>query len=414
MEVAMRLGPNLQEKQIGDLRIISKSLIQSNLKTAFFAAVNHFILFRSGAIETPEKAQEFLDCIKGINQEKVLRVLSCQVNTPETDWELIQRQHLRLAFLNQSLGNEGMIAHLNIPINRLFIDPANLPSEFMSKTIIALYRQLNTEGWAIYTQWMNEEMEKVLKTFKPEAVDEYQLQARLEDFGIETHSLLLNDIKKELKNTLLEMDQIELNKNADSDRSLFSLEKKAIFLRERLKNALQIQYIILNDIVEGIGIIEAAHPELLFLKSKALLLASLLGAETGSPKASVLVPEQQLLLIQLLNQQLGVVTCVNCDTGLERTSIAFSLMLGMAEMSATFPLNDLISLILHQKDPSAVEALRRYVLANLESFSLPIALHQGGKKPIPKGMQANHEFLSYLPSGRFYSDLMKQLSDFAY
>jgi hypothetical protein len=404
----------LLEKSIEEVKIITKRLITSELKNAYFILVDPFYLIRSGSIDTPAKAQQFLECIQK-ETTSPLRILSCQINNPEHEWELIQSQHRRLAALNQILSSQGAIAHLVIPVAPFFIDTTSLPQEFMAKALAKLCRQLNSEGWMTFSRWLNEEMEATLKTFKPEAADEYQLQARLEDFGIETHSLFLNSVERELQDTLLAMNRIELGEPLEN-QTLFSLEKKAISLRERLKTSLEIKYVLLNDIVTGIGIIEAAHPELISLKMKAFLLATLLGQEVNADEIAPLTAEQQLLMLQLLNQQLRVVTAVNCDTGLDRTSIAISLMLSIAELCEQIPIDQMISMILNWDGKASGESdrLRRCVAFNLEQLSWPIIQQVAEKKAnstkFPENWEENLILLSYLPPDSYSLDLISKMA----
>lgn len=326
-----------QTKQIKSNEVLLKN---TSLQNASYSLLKNILIFRSGSIETSKKAKDFLKIIKEVSPTS--RVLSCQVNTPEDEWELIQKQHRQLVTLNNEWQGQGSIAHLNFPIIS-----KNPEEEFVAKAITKLYRQLNIEGWTLYSDWLNEEIEKVLKTFKPEAVDEYQLQARLEDFKIETYSLFSKEIKKELNHTLMSMMRIEEDQKKEREMTLFSLEKRVVSLREHLRKGLQIKYVLLNEIVKGISVIEVAHPELVPLKSMSFLLATLLGQEIGAVEDSPLSWDQQLSLLQILNQQLGVMTAINCHNGSERTHKAFSLMLDVAEKASKVTSEELIPLFLN-------------------------------------------------------------------
>jgi hypothetical protein len=50
---------------------------------------------------------------------------------------------------------------------------------------------LNCEALALYSNWLNNELEASLRNFLPDAIDEFQLEARLKDFQHEVFSFLM-------------------------------------------------------------------------------------------------------------------------------------------------------------------------------------------------------------------------------
>lgn len=405
----MLLRQNVIKKRIENVEVLlSRFSSPKELQNGYFATVNSHILFRSGSIETPEKEKELIKAITSISKKLPFRFLSCQINTPLDEWELIQNQHVRLIHLNEVAKSLGKVAHLNVPVDYLFLSSSDIPSEFAAKAVEKLSSHLNIEAWMTYSEWFNEEAEKILHTFRPEAADEYQLQAVLESFGLEIHSVFDREVQQELQKSLIEMGRLVIGEKLEPHVTLFTLEKKVILLREKLKKTLLIKQGLLKNIVEGIEKIEEAHPELLSFKFLTNVLAILIGDDLE--KKGELTWSKKILLIQLLNQQLGVITGINCHDGLERTSVAFSLMTAIAEISPPFLAEGLTKVILYEDNPEITHLMQKCVLANLKKLSLPLMSQSKSKGSTALDLQENREFLKYLPSDQNYTELVKQLS----
>lgn len=405
----MLLRQNVIKKRIENVEILlSRISFQKELQNGYFATVNNQTIFRSGSIDTPEKEKELTKAITAISKKLPYRFLSCQINTPLDEWELIQNQHLRVIHLNEVAKSLGKVAHLNVPVDYLFVAPSDIPSEFAAKAIEKLSCHLNIEAWMTYSEWFNEEAEKILQTFRPEAADEYQLQALLEAFGIEIHSVFDREVQHELQKSLLDMARLVLGESLEPHVTLFTLEKKVILLREKLKKTLQTKYELLKNIVEGIEKIQEAHPELLSFKDLAMVLALLIGEDLE--KKGELTWTKKILLIQLLNQKLGVITGVSCRDGLERTSAAFSLMTAIAEISPSILVEGLTKAILYEDNAEVTHLIQKCVLANLKKLSLPFMNQSESKESTADDLHENREFLKYLPSDQIHTELFKQLS----
>lgn len=357
----------------------------SGLQNCYTVQLDNSVLIRMNALDTQESLFEFLHLIKHLhNPKKPLRVVSYQLNHPEVEWDVIQRQHRKINQLNQQL-LAGTIAHLTIPLEKLFYEESVIyRSEFIAKTVLKLTQLINTEAWVTYCRWLNEDIEEVLRTFQPEDTEEYQLQGLLEDFTHEVRSGLLESTMRQISAVLTELER----ENADS----LSLEKKLVAAREHLKANLQIQKSILENIVKSIVAIESTHPELSSLKRKTNLLY-----QAMDPSLNWV---QQMLILQLLDEKLGVIAAFNCDSGLERTHAAFNLRLALAALRKKYTIETLVDLIVrwpekNQTMPALL--LRKYFLMNIVELSISDKAKRK-KKVIPLHVKIHPDLVGLLPS----------------
>ena len=351
-------------------------MLQQDQKLSIVSAsfLGNGVIIRCNVIDTLEKAKE-LDSFLRTLPLKSDRVSSLQLNSPEHEWGLIQAQHRFLAKLRIPA------AHLVFPLDQPIV-PDIPKSELSMRSTIKICRLLNTEGWLIYSNWLNQDVEALLKTFKPEALDEYQLQAILEDLGHECRSVFLNDCLETLK---------VLQKRMEADDS-FQLEKEAVWIREQLKRFLKTHYTIFCSIVLGIDSIKESHPELLELREKVFLLKLLVGSELDELSLDLM---QKIMILQLLDQNLRVITCLNCDSGRERACFGFSIRSAIANIKS----KDLVDTILHWKDcvkhanlgikNEIVSLFQRDFLEMLGETLLPLK--------ISKGFVLNSDLLYLLP-----------------
>ena len=263
---------------------------------------------------------------------------------------MILSQHYCLTHLEQVHEDQIQIAHLNLPTEHFFVPPPDPRRVTTSlKMLDTLSKLMNGEAWLQYCEWLCPQVETILESFKPEALDEYQLEAHLKDFTHEVHSVLVQNLRKQSKALVLRWGELaDLEKRNPLDQQTLKIEKELIKCRMEIKEALIIRYQVLDEIRSGIIKIEEMHPELLLLKQSVLLLHGLLQSELQLAKP--LGWGQRILMEQLLNDQLGVLTAVNCDTGLERTSFAFSIRLALQALQSHYPFEELVQMAMHWED----------------------------------------------------------------
>lgn len=376
----------LNEKTLSSISIAGNQVLKiqpAHTVLSYLLGVDchHLPLLRSGQIDTLEKCRELLEVANELQRHehqkgkvsKPLRLTSMQLCWVDDEWDLIQNQQRVLIKMKRENPSSFDFAHLSFPTEHAFLrrDPKAI-SEFTQKTIARLHQQMNNEAWLVYCQWLNEEVETVLKTFQPEASEEYQLQARLEDLGHEVHSHLLIASRGSIATAILEKE--EAIAKGERER-LFALEKAIVAGREQLKRSLEAHSEVCGNIVEGITKIEAMHPELMQLKLKTRLLHELILDHLGisGPPWSW---GKKLLLIQLLDEEFGVIPAINCDTGIERTNMVFSILLALIELKAFFSKEDILELCLNwdsdSKDQQELRSkLNECVQLNLHALSAP-------------------------------------------
>lgn len=386
----------------GNQVLILPPLSRSHLLRGLGCICNDSPLIRSGQIDSLEKCHDLLLMVNKLQERlqagggkahKGIRIASMDLNWIDDEWDLIQNQQSALTQMARQ--NPAFdFAHLSFPTDHaLFRRNPDSSSEFMFKTISKLHQQFNNEGWLTYCSWLNKEAEVLLKTFKPEASEEYQLQARLEDLGHEVHSPLLISQRQNISKAIL--DKLAAAEKGEREH-IFKLEKEIVAGREHLKKSLEVQGDLCGNIAEGISKIETMHPGLRPLKIKFILLHQLIVNHLNS--GPVFSWGQQLLLTQLLDEYLEVIPTINCNTGIERTNLVFSIRLALIEMKKFYTQEGILELCLNwDTDFKHVAELRKRlrgcVLANLSLMGMRT---EGAE--ISGMWGANPAILGFLPS----------------
>lgn len=284
-------------------------------------------LICSGAIRSVSQCKEWIKLAKALQPnvewDKGLRISSLQLNIPKDEWSIIRQQHCLFA---TELSPSVSIAHLCLPTPRLLIKESMKQPVVQSRIFSRLLHQFNAEGWLTYCSWLSDDVAMVLEKIEPEASEEYTLQALLESFLHEVHSSILKRIRQDIQGALLEEAAIPHTGNKEL---LLTLEKRIVIGREKMEELLKTQENLLWDIKETIAKIDN-HSELLDLKFKATLLHQLISGYQ-SDHNTPLTWQQNILLLQLLDKRLDIVSAVNCDTGLERSKFVFAMWLGIVK-----------------------------------------------------------------------------------
>lgn len=332
----------------------------SELERCLACFVGGQVFLRVSLIDTPQKAQELYKILIWIQDQQKkrqfltiapFRAVSWQLNMPDLEWDLIRTQHYHLLKAGQENGSARKIAHLNLPTDFVF-QHQDRPARtlLMLKTIHKLEKQLNTEGWLFYSDWINEDMENIFRTFSPDAADEFQLEASIKDFEHEMTSYLLNNYRRKINELVAKIGGQEFDAlRTGSDlgfTEMVELEKELIKVRGEVKSNLQFQHKVLEETVSRIIKIEKNHPELWTLKQSAILLKELLADQADVPGSMPMSWIKELILMTLLEINLGAISVLNCDSGLDRTGIASALKLGVIELSQGGHVPELIDIAL--------------------------------------------------------------------
>lgn len=387
---------------------ISPKIDHPILKNLFGIILNELLLIRSEAIDSTQKCNEFLQFVDQTESHQPLRLSSLQLNTLSREWHLIQLQHQLFVRATQNLQNSKKIAHLCLPTFPFYFKlTSREQSEFQQKAFHKLLQQFNSEAWSIYCEWIGEEIEQVLGTFKPEASEEYQLQAHLEDFRHEVHSPILFELKKEIQTAILEEQEALEKRNKEL---VFSIATILAEKRNKLLFLMNIQLELLNIIEKDIQKIEDIHSELHDLKVKIVILNILLRDFLGL-KGFLLNWGQKLLLLQLLDQKLKVTPAINCNTGVERTNFIFAIRLALAELFREFHEEKILGLCLmwgeKNEDKEEERLLKLRVLANCQLLNIKNENKNIENHENSENVQVNRDFLRFLPNSTLISGEIK-------
>lgn len=269
-------------------------------------------IIRTGVIDTQQKADEFESLLRKAQKEsgrEKLRVVSHQLNsfghsgTGFSERSMIEEQHRLIGKMNEKFWEEGVdrdegvaieVIHINTQCNRWYDIETSMGSiggEHDS-------RALNLESWGTYIQWCKEDLEELDLSFlmeTPADTDEAQMMKDLQTEEI---------ISKELFE--------EWSKATGTKKDL---------LREYALLAKAKDYIPKDSPYKN-------HQKALRVIS---LMNKILGSQLALPGAMI-DRGQELMILGMLHQELGIVDAMNCKSGLDRTGINHAIVLSLEKM----------------------------------------------------------------------------------
>ncbi len=331
-------------------------------------------VLRSGVVDSREKAKEFVIAAKRLHEtsggsppakDRPLRIISQQLNSPETEGKMIQNQHMQLSALDHEI-EDVEIAHINTPCNRI-CEYARI----LEKRGIEILkgepssRHQNIEGMARYLIWLAEDLKGMSED---EALEPFQRAALKQavdalDMGEEGVLNKIKDALRQISSLHAEIRRLEEKANSlreerrhlsfaariEVDQEIKSIQKEAGGKRQEIEairktlvslgkkqdspGLLQQAYSVLKDEVEY-KILSGPDPLLREVRQSVMLYRKLLGnhyMRNSLPKSELMERGQELMLFQILNHRLGVVGGVNCKSGLDRTGFLFAMILSLIQ-----------------------------------------------------------------------------------
>lgn len=351
----------------------------STLPNSWYAITGNAAILRTSLIDSMQKAENFLELTQKLHDEWKskapqlkfqFRAVSCQLCTPKTDWDQIFAQHMWFTWLHYEKGLSAQCAHLNLPTDHFYsAKDLQQNSEFFLKAVAKLPEMQNIDAWEMYCYWMNEEIEIILEKIPLESMDAYTLEAHLKDFVHEVRSSLLRNLEKDIESDVLKIGALRklLKFPVKENEDIVELERRLIRARHEARPGLQVQYATLVEIARVINIIEDSHPELVTLKYQATLLLEMMDGHLGIEGKTKISWTKQILLMQLLHEDLGIVTTLNSATGLDRTSLAFGAVLAVSLLKQRHPKDQVIDLVSNW-DENIREVNRKIAALGLEKF----------------------------------------------
>lgn len=322
--------------------LMSYEAMPENLLNCLVTQYNQVILASCSAIDNPLKAKQFLSLLKFWQSNAFpsvpLRICIVHLSVPVVEWEAIEKEHHLLAAIRSAY--KGDLIYLNLPLDP--ISGTAPPAGPDAQSFKHLSQIQNMEAWSYYCLLLNEEMERVLRTFLPSMIDEYQLEARFKDFRHEVKSPLLQDAKKELIESALKVN--EVGGNPEKIEEFKEAEKKLLKNQEYLFQCMKQHEKAIAAVEIGIGKIEKAHPELLSFKQKVTLLRTLLRQQLMQESLPA-----DFFLHQLLNMWFQVTTVMSGDDGLGRISWEFAARQALIQTASRYSAPDLLDLFFNWK-----------------------------------------------------------------
>lgn len=297
-------------------------------------------VIRTGVINTEAKKDDFVKVIRQIynnyktehpNEEIKLRVVSQQLNSFEAESKMIQDQHYMITKANQELKDIGEVIHINVPSNRWYhatkwvdslgvlgtIMKAIAPMNFLQGE--RLSKALNLHSMGTYMNWVTADVSKhgeVNEKYK-ELTD--QLIANAKKRSERKDKI---DSAVEVIYSLKKLPRTEENLN------ILAAQKKILKeTRKELKGILNKDYNVLVKIEEHYKSDEGKVADQKDMQT-ITLMRQVLGSQLGNKKQT-LDRGQEGMAIQMLNDRLGIISAMNCKSGLDRTGIWHAIKLGM-------------------------------------------------------------------------------------
>ena len=255
---------------------------------------------RCGAINSPQKAQELMDAIRLMRPEGKVRIVVNQLNSFEKAEEakLVRSEHRVLA---AAKGEGIQIAHLNTPTNRNYEWTLTL-KKYLPEALVERFfkgerksHAQNLESLALMVGWLNEDVK---------GDPSFMNYANLKELQEKSQGLLC-----------------DLNDPSKKDQRV-ALRQELHDTRQKIKKELIMQHNLLKEAREKNLIPQDKRQECLLMEK---LLASQLGIQPMSRA-------QEIMVIMLLNREMGVLSVVNCKSGLDRTGNWSAAHLALIQM----------------------------------------------------------------------------------
>lgn len=320
-------------------------------------------VLRTAVVNSKARADQFALAIEKMttNSRNQVRVVSHQLNSYENgENAFVKNQHKQMARL--AVDKNIQIAHINTPTNRFynytrlfegtFLEPVVnffLPGEKKS-------HKQNVEGMAQYAAWV------------------------ASDIGLHSDSANFQNLSQEIqakyKDILIIQEKLKTN---PPDAKELKLQKHELHNQIRELRATTRQALI--DFKQSL----ANRPD----SFKAQLLLKLIDSQL---RINPLSRAQEVLMIKLLNKELGVISATNCKSGLDRTGFAHAVEMAVYQLykSGKYTSQQIEELVLNWDEISSnhftpgkaksdiLNEMQNYVLMNLIDVGIPITQRSTG------------------------------------
>lgn len=269
---------------------------------------------------------------------------------------IINAQHRWMVYANRQLKDiGGEVVHINIPSNRWFFHTKNverlgLIGSLLTSKILKgerLSREMNLDSWGTYVEWTRQTLQgipgaesfavpndraRILKYKIGDLVEKIYQQEKMLSDGVLTKEDA-QSAKAELKllNQSLKVCRQEMRGEMEAEYGkLIAFEEHAEDLLARI----------------GLGLQDDESGAIKNALEGAKLMRLVLGAQLEMPECRM-SRGQEGMLIQLLNDRLGVHSGMNCKSGLDRTGFWHAVKLAMVGFERKHPEADMVDFVAH-------------------------------------------------------------------
>lgn len=317
--------------------------VGNHLINCYMTESNGAGIIRTGVIDTPEKAAEFERAATVLNkqmgrEDQPVRVMSHQLNSPEREASMIKRQHKHLLARKSESFQAG---HLNAPNNRFYhhhktFKGVPLISDFLSGEKKS--HEQNVEGMVQYLAWIVEDLQK------SSDLEVKAIASKLDQVGAQTIIAKQVEVDQKFKEITDLESQIDESDDDDAindyQNQINQIMQEIDNLRTQMihgdgqKTGLKELHKYITQVLPTIDLKSEniqANPNLKTFDETLNLFGKLLGSQLEI-KGGEIDRNQEHLMLFALDKRLGVISAINCKSGLDRTGILFALFLSAMDL----------------------------------------------------------------------------------
>jgi hypothetical protein len=332
-------------------------------------------VIRSSKIDSKEKAEEFVSLLQEIrddirketgNKDYQLRVASEQFNSFDFGREasMINNQHTWLAYANDKMQKEGIgeLLHISMPANSFYFISQKVRKfgsvgKFLEKHTVngeIRSRNQNLDSWGTYLRWTTQDFESVIEELNKNGslglhaqklnrlatnylqgtkilsgqIALHQGFAKIHLINMQRSKEKMASAKKELKEALRNKNPTEmgtaLEKLAKAKSEVDGYKKDLKQERSILRSLLEKQHHQLTELENGLNLLisegsgAGLNGQIFRVKKPISLMRQILGSQLdipGNSNQQKVSRGKEFLLLQELNESLGVTSAGNCKGG---------------------------------------------------------------------------------------------------
>ncbi len=347
---------NRETHEVLSGKVFTGGSLQSNpLVMSFATFVDRSVIVRTGPINTPEQANDFIDLtlnlheklsLKFKNRSRKPRIVCEQLDHPNLDFDPINHQSYQLLKAVQQNNLIGSVVYFSLPTDCFFSlskDPT--PSVDDDPKAQKFANEYNSLAWTHYAMWIAEEIQDYIENF-PETLEVTPTLKKLflEYLSVSSRERVAAQITN-FSERLLNVKSTPAQ--PDSVASKESLEDYGKAVSELFVPFLQKVLGVLERIENEFFNIHNIKDNQLSIRRAVSIFRKILQTRISGDAYTQTCWIQQIILHQLLNDELVVVSSVSCANGLEKAHLAYGLKISAMQLEQKTPLDLVIDVAIH-------------------------------------------------------------------